>query len=370
VRLLWIEIRDFRNHRELSLEVPDGLTVVVGPNGRGKTNLLEAMHYLCSLTSPRVSVDLPLIRTGATSAFLRGEAEAGGARFLVEVEIRAGGQNRIQVNRSAVRRRRDLRRHLRSVFSGPDDLHVVQGDPSERRRFLDEAVRTLWPAREAVAATYERALRQRNRLLKDAEGPGPPSGMEAWNAELVAHGVALTQARAAAAEAIRETVGGEFRMLAGHTDELLAATYVPSAGPVEAALEDGPEKLERAFRDRLALRRGDEMIRRTTLVGPHRDDLELRIQGLVARGFASHGEAWGAAIVLRLALGAAVGRDLGEVPLLLLDDPFSGLDPERRRHLSASLDGRGQVVIAVPDDDHIVPGASVWRVGEGVVAER
>src|SRR6185503_13153924 len=122
-----------------------------------------------------VSTDLPLVRSGASSAFLRGEAEADGGRFLVEVEVRANGQNRVQVNRSAVRRKRDLRRHLRSVFSGPDDLHVVQGDPSERRRFLDEAVRTLWPARDTSATAYERALRQRNRLLKEADG-GAPAG--------------------------------------------------------------------------------------------------------------------------------------------------------------------------------------------------
>jgi len=370
VRLLWIEVRDFRNHRELTLEVPPGLTVVVGPNGRGKTNLLEAAHYLCTLASPRVSTDLPLVRVGASSAFLRGEAEAEGARFLVEVEVRASGQNRVQVNRSPVRRKRDLRRHLRSVFSGPDDLHVVQGDPSERRRFLDECVRTLWPAREGTASAYERALRQRNRLLKDGDGGGPPAGLDAWDEELIAHGVALTRARAAAAEAIRDAASGAFATLAGEEQDVLVATYVPSAGPVETAVEESPDVLELAFRERLAARRGDELIRRTSLVGPHRDDLELRVEGLVARGFASHGEAWGSAIALRLGLASAVARDLGEPPLLILDDPFSGLDPERRRRLAASLGGRGQVMIAVPDDEHIAEGASVRRVGESVVAER
>jgi DNA replication and repair protein RecF len=370
VRLLWIEVRDFRNHRELTLEVPPGLTVVVGPNGRGKTNLLEAAHYLCTLTSPRVSTDLPLVRVGASSAFLRGEAEAEGARFLVEVEVRASGQNRVQVNRSPVRRKRDLRRHLRSVFSGPDDLHVVQGDPSERRRFLDECVRTLWPAREGLPAAYERALRQRNRLLKDAEGGGPPAGMEAWDEELIAHGLALTRARARAAEAVRDAASGAFAALAGQDQDVLVVTYVPSAGPLDAALSEAPEALEDAFRERMASRRADELIRRTSLVGPHRDELELRVEGLVARGFASHGEAWGSAIALRLGLASAVERDLGEAPLLILDDPFSGLDPERRRRLSAGLEGRGQVLIAVPDDAHIAEGASVWRVGEGVVAER
>jgi DNA replication and repair protein RecF len=369
VRLLWIEVRDFRNHRELTLQVPPGLTVVVGPNGRGKTNLLEAAHYLCTLASPRVSTDLPLVRSGASSAFLRGEAEADGGRFLVEVEVRANGQNRVQVNRSTVRRKRDLRRHLRSVFSGPDDLHVIQGDPSERRRFLDEAVRTLWPARDTSATAYERALRQRNRLLKEADG-GAPAGLEAWDEELIEKGLALTRLRASATEAVRAAAGSEFRTLTGQQEDTLVVSYLPSAGSVSAALDESTTTLEAEFRERLALRRGDELVRRTTLVGPHRDDLELRIEGLVARGFASHGEAWGAAIALRLALASAVEREVGEAPLLILDDPFSGLDPDRRRRLSGGLGGRGQVLLAVPDDEHVAAGGSVWRVGEGVVAER
>src|SRR5438034_5291533 len=150
MRLSWLEARDFRNHAQISLEIPPGLTTVVGPNGRGKTNLLEAIHYLCTLESPRVSTDLPLVRTGATEAFLRGEVESLGGRALIEVEVRASGQNRVQVNRSPVRRKRDVRRQARAVFSGPDDLSVVIGEPEHRRRFLDEAVRGIWPLKESL----------------------------------------------------------------------------------------------------------------------------------------------------------------------------------------------------------------------------
>ncbi len=170
MRLDWIEARDFRNYRELSLHVPTGLTAVVGPNGHGKTNLLEALYYLCSLVSPRVSSDLPLVRAGSgepeaaggdepSSAFLRGEVTSMGSRLLIEVEIRAGGANRVQVNRSVVRRKRDLRRQARAIFSGPDDLRVVQGDPAERRRFIDEVVWSLWPAKDTLTGIYERVLR-------------------------------------------------------------------------------------------------------------------------------------------------------------------------------------------------------------------
>ncbi len=356
MRLEWIEIRDFRNHRELSLEFGSGLTAVAGPNARGKTNLLEAVCYLCSLVSPRASTDLPLVRSGAQSGFLRGEVESTRGRFLIEVEVRSGGQNKVLVNRTAVRRKRDLRRDVRAVFSGPDDLAIVQGDPAERRRFMDEVVRALWPAKDGVAGAYERALRQRNRLLKDWGGHGDPPGLDAWDAELVAHGSALTELRARAVDAVRLRAAEEFRGVAGVDEGILLVEYAPSVQG---------EPLERAFQDRLAERREDELVRHTTLVGPHRDELALSVQGLVARGFASHGEAWAGGICLRLAQAGAVAEELGERGILLLDDPFSGLDPERRERLAASLGDRGQVLMAVPDESHVPAGATVWLAKEG-----
>lgn len=356
MRVEWLEVRDFRNHRELSLEFGPGLTAVAGPNARGKTNLLEAVYYLCSLVSPRVSSDLPLVRGGAQSAFLRGEVESARGRFLVEVEVRAGGQNKVLVNRSPVRRKRDLRRDVRAVFSGPDDLAVVQGDPDQRRRFMDEASRTLWPAKEGVASAYERALRQRNRLLKDWTGPGQPHGLEAWDAELITNGVALTELRASAVELIRHRAAEEFRRVTRMDEGNLVVEYVPSVQG---------ERLEEAFAAKLVERRPDELVRRTTLVGPHRDELSLSVQGLVARGFASHGEAWAAAVCLRLALAGAVAEESGESAILLLDDPFSGLDPERRARLADGLAGRGQVLMTVPDESHVPAGAALWVAKEG-----
>jgi DNA replication and repair protein RecF len=356
VRVEWIEVRDFRNHRELALEFGPGLTAVAGPNARGKTNLLEAVSYMCALVSPRVSSDLPLVRWGAQSAFLRGQVETSGGKFLIEVEVRSGGANKVLVNRSPVRRKRDLRREVRSVFSGPDDLSVVQGDPAERRRFMDELVRTLWPPKEGVAAAYERVLRQRNRLLKDWVGPGEPAGLEGWDAELVAHGSALTELRARAVELISYRAAEEFHGLAGEAQGTLVVEYAPSVQG---------ERREEEFVARLAERRSDELVRRTTLVGPHRDELALSVHGLVARGFASHGEAWAAAVCLRLAMAEAVAEEIGERPILLLDDPFSGLDPDRRSRLAATLAGRGQVLMAVPDESHVPPGATVWLAKEG-----
>jgi DNA replication and repair protein RecF len=366
VRLAWIEARDFRNHRETALEVPDGLIAVVGPNGQGKTNLLEAMHYLCALESARVRSDLPLVRIGASSAFVRGEAVTATGRFLVEVEIRPSGANRVQVNRSSVRRKRDLRASVRSVFSGPDDLAIVQGEPDERRRFVDDAIRALWPPREPAISAYERSLRQRNRLLRDWEGRGEPPGLSAWDGELVVTGSVLTALRAEAIHGVSSRASAEFADLAGDPAQALGVAYVPSVPGAEVA-GTRARAVEQAFAARLLERRGDELIRRTTLVGPHRDDLALQVHDIVARGFASHGEAWGAALALRLALASAVAEEVQETPIAFLDDPFSPFDPERRERLAASLAGRGQVVISVPDDAQVPPGAIVWRVKEGTV---
>jgi DNA replication and repair protein RecF len=363
VRALWVEARDFRNHQELFTEIPAGLTAIVGPNGRGKTNFLEALYYLCTLGSPRVSTDLPLVRAGASSAYLRGEIESLAGRTLIEVEVRASGQNHIQVNRSAIRRKRDLRRHVRAVFAGPDDLHVVLGDPSERRRFMDGAVTGLWPMKDTIAGHYERALRQRNRLLKDWGGRGEPPGLTAWDDELVRHGTALTEFRAAAVQRIREGAAEEFRRLSAGGTEALIVEYRPSVEAVDADLAE-------SFRHLLEDRRGDELIRRTTLVGPHRDELSLRVEGLLARGFASHGEAWGAAVSLRLGLAGALAAEIGEEPLLLLDDPFSALDPDRRARLAISLEDRGQLLITVPDEGQVPPGAVVWYLKEGGLVPR
>ena len=356
--LAWVEVRDFRNYREVSLQVPPGLTAAVGANAQGKTNLLEAIYYLCALESPRISTDLPLVRTGATSAFLRGQAQSLSGSSLLEVEIRSGGQNRLLVNRSPIRRRRDLWGHVRAVFGGPEDLRLVLGGPEGRREFMDNAIRLLWPMRGSLATSYERVLRQRNRLLKEWTGSGIPPAMEAWDEELVSRGSALTVARADAVDAIRESAAEEFAGLSRGSNDALIVQYRPSV--------DGPQP-EEAFRARLRDRRSDELLRRSTLVGPHRDELLLVVTGLTARAFASHGEAWGAALSLRLALARAVAAETGENPVLLLDDPFSGLDPERRERVAGSLRGRGQVVIAVPDAGHVPEGAGTWSVTGGEI---
>ncbi len=362
MRLGWIELRDFRNHALTKLDpVPPGLTVAVGPNGEGKTNLMEGMYVLYALGSPRVSTNGALVREGADAAYARGEFETDHGKVLVEVEIPLQGASRVKVNRSPVRRKRDLRRQVRIVLFGPFDLPIVIGDPAKRRTFLDEAVTALWPLKEGLFTAYDRALRQRNRLLKEWEGAGEPPGLAAWDEELISAGVALCRARDEAVSLLAPHASEEFTHLAGYE---LECTYAPNVW--DAADPDV------AFRERLAERRRDELVRRTTLVGPHRDDLTLAVRDLGARAAGSHGETWATALCLRIGLASAVAGELGESPVLLVDDPFSALDPRRRDQIAERLAERsGQVVITVADEADVPAVAhTVWDVAAGTVSPR
>jgi len=363
MHLEWLELRDFRNHRHTELEgIPDGLIVVVGPNGEGKTNLLEGMFFLYALRSPRASTNAPLVREGAEAGFVRGEFSGDGGRSLVEIEIPTKGASRVKLNRSPVRRKRELRRQVRAVLFGPFDLSIVIGDPGKRRDFLDEAILALWPLKDGLTTAYDRALRQRNRLLKEWEGRGAPTDLEAWDEELVRTGVPLIEARAEAVQRLAAGASIEFAALAGYG---LLVEYAPN-------VTAPGDTTEASFRAQLASRRADELVRRTSLVGPHRDDLTLAVRDLGARSFGSHGETWAAALCLRLGLAQAVVAEAGEPPLLLVDDPFSALDPDRRDRIAERLSSRGgQVVISVADEAD-VPSASsaVWDVHGGAVDVR
>jgi DNA replication and repair protein RecF len=362
MQLRWVELRDFRNHEHTRLEPPaEGLFVAVGGNGEGKTNLLEGIHFLYALDSPRASASDPLVRSGADAAYARGEFVTLGGKVLVEVEIKSRGANKVQVDRSPVRRKRDLRKRVRSVMFGPFDLPIVTGDPARRRAFMDEAVVGLVPASDTLTTTYERVVRQRNRLLKEHDGRGAPPGLETWDEQLVETGTAVIDARRAAVDAIAGPASAAFEDVAGYG---LLVRYAPN---VEAEGD-----VAQRFRERLAERRGDELQRRSSLVGPHRDDLELAVRDLGARGFASHGETWVAALSLRLGVAAAVDAAIGEPAIVVVDDPYSALDPTRRDRVAARLAARpGQVVISVADDADVPSSAAqVWELRAGRVRVR
>jgi DNA replication and repair protein RecF len=302
-----------------------------------------------------------LVRHGAESGYVRGEFSTLGGKVLVEVEVRAHGANKIQVNRSPIRRRRDLRKQVRSVMFGPFDLPVITGDPSRRRGFMDEVVVALVPASDTLTSTYERVVRQRNRLLKEHDGRGAPADLDTWDDQLVQTGTAVIEARTAAVTALTQPASDIFEDVAGYP---LAIGYAPNVPPAADVAE--------AFRAQLEARRADELQRRSSLVGPHRDDLELAVRDLGARAFASHGETWVAALSLRLGLADAVETAIGEPPLVIADDPYSALDPTRRDRVARRLAARaGQVVISVADDADVPEQATqVWDVRAGDVDVR
>jgi DNA replication and repair protein RecF len=329
-----LSLSDFRSYAAVTIEFDDGLTVVTGTNGQGKTNLVEALAWLATLDSFRGAPPDALVRSGAEAAVLRADIVQGdGREILLEAELPRTGRHRVQVNRQRLARARDLVGLVQvSVFS-PDDLALVKGGPGERRRFLDTTLVMLQRKNDALRGDLERILRQRNTLLRQATGRLTAEiaiTLDVWDAKLAAVGEALGAARAELVAELEPLVGKAYADVAGESADV-RLTYDPawrSAG-LAAALAAG---------------RREDVRRQTTLVGPHRDDLDIVLNDLSGRFHASQGEQRTLALALRLAAHNAITARLGSAPLLLLDDVFSELDADRAAALLAHLP-RGQVVI-------------------------
>jgi DNA replication and repair protein RecF len=331
LRRLWLT--DFRCYVEAEIALSDGLTAIVGANGEGKTNLLEAIGYLATLSSFRGAPTDALVRAGAPSATVRAEGEREGRALLIEAELVPSGRSRIQVNRQRLARARDLLGAIRVSVFAPDDLELVKGGPAERRRYLDDALIARQPKLDMVCSELERVLRQRNALLRQAKGrltPEIESTLDVWDAKLVSAGEALVAERMTLLDELTPALALAYSRVA-HREVTVVARYR------SAWMHEG---LQAA----LAASRADEVRRGVTLVGPHRDDVELSLDGLVARTHASQGEQRSLALALRLAAHEVVTRAAGSPPVLLLDDVFSELDPDRSAALLASLPS-GQTVL-------------------------
>jgi DNA replication and repair protein RecF len=473
VHLTRLALIDFRSYAGAELSLEPGVSTLLGPNGQGKTNLVEAAAYVATLGSHRVATDAPLVRSGAERAILRAAVTSRDRDSLVEIEINPGRSNRARLNRAPVTRPRQVLGVLRTVLFAPEDLALVKGDPEQRRRFLDDLLVASAPRYAGVRADYERVLRQRTALLKslrghpgragrsgarayahagapreaapggtghnvegqnglsqdgtdrdgagrdgtDRDGAGrdgtgrdgagrdgagrdgtgqdgtgtgqdraPRNGrpvlagpaartLDVWDEHLATAGAELLAARIALTATLRPLVARSYSAVAGAGAVEAGISYRQSLrmpGPSGTAEPAEPTadaaRLADGLREALAAARGEELERGVCLVGPHRDDLELRIGDLPARGYASHGESWSMALALRLSAFDAL-RDGGEDPVLLLDDVFAELDTGRRERLAGLVAGAEQVLVtaAVPADVPAALHGARFDVGDGRV---
>ena len=364
MHLAHLSLADFRSYASVELPLEPGVTALVGPNGQGKTNLVEAVGYLASLSSHRVAADGPLVRSGADRAVVRGTVVRDGRMLLLEVEINPGKANRARINKSPVPRPRDVLGALRTVLFAPEDLALVKGDPADRRHFLDDLLVARTPRLASVRADYDRVLKQRNALLKTA-GLARRSGgpdlrtLDVWDTHLSTVGGELLAARLELVEALRPLVDKSYAAVARGA-AAVGIEYVSSLGPAVELVPDR-EVLAAALGAALAGVRSDELDRGITLVGPHRDELAFTLNDLPARGYASHGESWSLALALRLGSYDLLCADGGE-PVLILDDVFAELDADRRDRLAELVAPAEQVLITaavVADVPELLAGARV-----------
>jgi DNA replication and repair protein RecF len=349
VRTLWLT--DFRNYSSARLDLSPGLTALVGANGEGKTNLLEALGWLATLGSFRSAPTEALVRRGSPFAVVRALAERDGRELLLEAQIQPNGRNRVQVNRQPLRRARDLLGSLRvSVFT-PDDLAIVKDGPAERRRLLDDALVSLHPRHDAARSAVDKVLRQRNALLRQAGGRLDESAaftLDVWDAKLAEVGTALAEARTELVGALAPWVADAYGRLTESERGRgpVVVSYLPSWAPLSLA-------------DALVRSRADDVRRGVSSVGPQRDELTVELAGLPARTHASQGEQRSIAFALRIAAHQLVTATTGAPPVLLLDDVFSELDPGRADALFANLPP-GQTVLTSAGG--LPPGAVPARV--------
>lgn len=375
-----LELTNFRNYAEANIQLTSGVNVFVGANGQGKTNLVEAIEYLSTASSHRVSSIVPLIRAGHESALVRALVRAGvddDRELLLELEIVSGRQNQARLNRGPLPRPRDLVGVLRTVVFSPMDLAIVRGDPSDRRGWIDSLIVTRWPRMAGVKQDFDKTLKQRNALLKAMSGkrfdrsptPDDDITLQIWNEQLARIGAELLHARLDTLADVRPFAQRAYASIAP-VNNSIGAHYksgVDLAGASEVS--DVRGELQRRLLDAMEQVRDEEVRRGVTLVGPHRDDVELFIGNLPAKGYASHGESWSLALALRLG-GFELVRDDGTEPVLVLDDVFAELDASRRARLAEAIEHAEQVLItaAVGSEVPEFPTVRRFRVEAGSVA--
>lgn len=368
-----LSVADFRSWTSADLALDPGPAVLVGANGEGKTNLLEAVGYLATLSSHRVATDAPLVRAGAARAIVAAAVVSAGRELVVEVELTPGRANKAKMNRSPTTRPRDILGAIRSVLFAPEDLAIVRGDPSERRRYLDDVLVQRSPRMAGVRAEYDRVLKQRAALLKTAGNArragsaGDLRTLDVWDDHLASAGASLLAGRLRLLDELAAPVAAAYAAVAPASAPITLTYTTTMADPhVLDQREEGV--LASALQAELARVRPQEVERGVTLVGPHRDDIVLALGDLPVRGYASHGESWSAALALRLGSYDLLRSD-GVEPILILDDVFAELDGSRRDKLAEVAAAAEQVLIsaAVAADVPAVLSGARYDVAEGQV---
>jgi DNA replication and repair protein RecF len=373
VYLEQLSLTDFRSYAQVELSLEPGVTVLVGSNGIGKTNLMEAIGYLATLSSHRVSSDAPLLRFGTERAMIRAKLVRGEQSTVLELEINSSRANRARINRSNPVRARDILGICQTVLFAPEDLALVKGDPSSRRRFLDELLVSLIPRHAATRSDYDRVLKQRNALLKSARAGKFSTGHEAtldvWDQHMARAGAELLHARLELVERLLPHLRNSYAQLTDGSKEAGAIYRSTLQGSVDddgAGPDAGPaaedlrllsvDELTERYIQAFASSRRKELERGISLVGPHRDELELVLGEAPAKGYASHGETWSMCLSLRLASYYVMlddARTGGSAPILILDDVFAELDVQRRRKLAAIVSSAEQVLVTAAVEDDI-----------------
>ena len=357
-------LRDFRSWTDVDVELGPGRTVFVGSNGNGKTNLIEALWYCATLGSHRVGTDAPLIRAGADRAVISTIVVNDGRELAVDIEITAGRANKGRLNRSPVRSTREVLGAVRAVLFAPEDLALVRGDPGERRRYLDELATVRRPAVAGIRADYDKVLKQRTALLKSGSrlrsDPAALETLDVWDGHLAAHGAQLMAARLDLVNELAPQVEKAYQLLAP-ASRPAAIGYRSTIDLADQQSVSDVEYLRTALLEACTRRRAAELDRGMCLVGPHRDDLELRLGDQPAKGFASHGESWSMALALRLAAYELL-RTEGSEPILILDDVFAELDTARRRALASVAMAAEQVLITAAVEEDIPADWDATRI--------
>jgi DNA replication and repair protein RecF len=339
-----LSLRDFRNHQDEKFTFSPGVTAIIGRNGRGKTNIVEAVNYFATLGSHRVSQDTPLIRWGCDEAQISALVHKHDRQATVGITIKASGSNKVTLNDNKLTKPRDVLGLVHTVIFAPEDLELVRREPAARRRYIDDFCTQLTPRFAGLRLDYERTLKQRNSLLK-SNGRREMSAnalatLQAWDEQLVEYGSQVVSHRLNALHQLKEPIDNHGKMLSGDTEPLLA-TY--QASWLTTDLMDA-EAVKADFRLALAERHREEVERGVTLVGPHRDDIELVLSGMPAKEYSSHGQSWSVALALRLATFTIL-RQHDDDPILILDDVFAELDRKRRNRLVSAVSGVEQVLI-------------------------